>query len=133
MRMPFEALMEHVAALSEEDWALPMGKLAERWGEPASRIADAIDAVRVMSGERTYVTLRPEPDEPVPEPEPCRGFRWIGQSFAHCDGCGRPAWEHEGMQTLRDGSSPFGGGGMEWEVRPWEPGEAEAIRRKWDR
>ena len=45
MKMPFEVLMEHVAALTDEDKELPMGKLSERWGEPASRLADAIDAV----------------------------------------------------------------------------------------
>ena len=59
MKMPFEVLMEHVAALTDEDKELPMGKLAERWGEPASRIADAIDAVRVMRGERTYISSAP--------------------------------------------------------------------------
>lgn len=57
--MPFERLMELVAALTEEDAALPMGKLAERWAEPVQRIADAIDAVRVMRGERTYITVNP--------------------------------------------------------------------------
>lgn len=63
--MPFERLMELVAAISDEDAALPMGVLAERWGEPAGRIGDAIDAVRVMRGERTYVTVQPVPDKPV--------------------------------------------------------------------
>lgn len=58
MRMPFERLMGLVAALSDEDRALPMGRLAERWGEPAERIADAIDAVRVLRGERTYIAIR---------------------------------------------------------------------------
>ena len=62
----------------------------------------------------------------------CRGFRWIGQSFATCDGCGRPAWEHEGEMRLKAGAGPFGGDEI-WELRPWKPGEAEAIRRKWDR
>ncbi len=57
MRMPFEKLMEHVAALGDEDAALPMGKLAERWGEPVQRITDAIDAVRVLNGERTYIPV----------------------------------------------------------------------------
>ena len=33
-----------------------MGDFADRWGEPAERIMDAITAVRVMNGERTYVT-----------------------------------------------------------------------------
>lgn len=60
MRMPFERLMEHVAALGGEDAAVTMGALSDRWGEPAERIMDAIDAVRVMNGERTYVPLGPD-------------------------------------------------------------------------
>ncbi len=126
MRMPFERLMEQVAALGGEDGALTLGALSERWGEPAGRIGDAIDAVRVMRGERTYLSVRPEPE---PEREPCRGFRWIGQPLTSCDGCGRPAWEHEGIEKLRDGAGPFGGE-QDWEVRPWAPGFAEALRRK---
>lgn len=59
MRMPFEKLMEHVATLSPEDEGLPMGQLAERWGEPVQRIMDAIDAVQVMNGKRTYITVEP--------------------------------------------------------------------------
>ena len=69
--MPFERLMEHVAALSDEDKDLPMGVLSGRWGEPASRIADAIDAVRVMNGERTYVTWTGASPCGVPA-SPCR-------------------------------------------------------------
>ncbi len=124
--MPFERLMEHVAALSDEDEALPMGKLSERWGEPVHRIMDAIDAVRVMNGERTYITFEPEPE---PERKPCAGFRWIGQSFATCDRCGFPAWEHAGEERLRAGASPFDLDALEFV--PWKPGAAEAIRRKW--
>ena len=60
----------------------------------------------------------------------CRGFWWIGQSFSSCDECGRPAWEHEGEMRLRDGATPFGGDDC-WELRPWGPGEADAIKRKW--
>ena len=127
MKIPFERLMELVSRISDEDAALPMGVLAERWGEPASRIGDAIDAVRVMNGERTYITVRPEP-EPA---RACDGFRWVGQSFRSCDGCGRPAWEHAGEMRPREGASPFGPDAAEF--RPWKPGEAEAIRRKWDR
>ena len=64
MRMPFEKLMEHVATLSDADAALTLGELSARWGEPAARIGDAIDAVRVMGGERTYVTIGdPDPEE----------------------------------------------------------------------
>jgi hypothetical protein len=57
MRMPFEKLMEHVASLGDEEEQLPLGALADQWGEPAERIMDAIDAVRVMHGERTYIPL----------------------------------------------------------------------------
>ena len=59
MRMPFEKLMEHVAAIGPGEKHLPMGAFAERWGEPTERIMDAIDAVRVMRGERTYISLTP--------------------------------------------------------------------------
>jgi len=124
MKMPFEKLMEYVAVLGDEDAALPMGKLAERWGEPVQRIADAVDAVRVMNGERTYISLT----EPAPAPpEACDGFRWIGQPLTGCDGCGRPAWEHKGLHSLREGAGPFGGG-EDWEIRPWAPGQIERIR-----
>lgn len=71
----------------------------------------------------------PADDDPR---EPCRGFRWIGQSFASCDGCGKPAWEHEGLLRLREGAvAIFGGSEDDYEVQPWKPGEAEAIERKW--
>ena len=54
--MPFERLMEYAAGLGEDDWELSLGELAARVGEPAERLADAVDAVRVMAGERTYVS-----------------------------------------------------------------------------
>jgi hypothetical protein len=57
--MPFEKLMELVSNLSDEDKALPMGVLSELWSEQVGRICDAIDAVRVMNGERTYLTWEP--------------------------------------------------------------------------
>lgn len=56
MRMPFERLMEYAAGLGEDDWALSLGELASRVGEPPERLADAVMAVRVMAGERTYVS-----------------------------------------------------------------------------
>lgn len=55
--MPFERLMESIDGLPEADWDKPMGELADRWGEPAGRIADAITAVRVLRGERTYISV----------------------------------------------------------------------------
>lgn len=65
MRTPFEKLVEMVEDLSDADKGLPMGKLAERWGEPTERIADAITASRMMRGERTYIPLA-VPEEPRP-------------------------------------------------------------------
>jgi hypothetical protein len=58
VRTPFENLMRLVASLPDEDWALPLGVLAERWDEPVGRIADAIDANRVFHGERTSYEVR---------------------------------------------------------------------------
>jgi hypothetical protein len=55
--MPFERLMEYVAGLGEADWELSLGELGQRVGEPAERLADAVMAVRVMAGERTYVSV----------------------------------------------------------------------------
>jgi hypothetical protein len=57
VKMPFEKLMELVSDLPAADHQLTLGQLSERWGEPATRIADAIDAVRVAAGERTYITV----------------------------------------------------------------------------
>ena len=59
------------------------------------------------------------------------GFHWIGQSFASCENCGKPAWEHAGMHALGDpAANPFAEGG--WRLEPWQPGEAERIKAKWD-
>jgi hypothetical protein len=55
MKIPFERLMELVSALSEADWRMTLGQLGERWNETPERIADAITAVRVLRGERTYI------------------------------------------------------------------------------
>lgn len=42
-----------------------------------------------------------EPIKEEPEPESaCKGFQWIGQSWEHCNGCSRPAWEHEGYEEM---------------------------------
>jgi len=65
-----------------------------------------------------------EPIEPG-----CRGFKWIGQPFTSCDGCGRPVWEHEGMSRLRPNVSPFDKN--PWHVVPFRPGEAESWRARW--
>lgn len=86
--------------------------------------------VEVLSAVDAPAQARePETEQPeVPCPD---GFRWIGQSFACCDGCGLPAWEHAGLSILpKVGASLFGK--TEWVLRPWNPGEAEQIRAKWD-
>ena len=56
MRMPFERLMEYAAGIPEEERELSMGALAGRVGEDPARLADALTAVRVMRGERTYIS-----------------------------------------------------------------------------
>ena len=55
--MPFERLMELVAALDRED-DVTFGELSRRWGEDARRIADAVDAVKVLRGETSYIEVR---------------------------------------------------------------------------
>jgi hypothetical protein len=68
VRIPFERLMEAVAGLSGTDSQLTLGEIAKQLGEPdAGRIADAIIAVRVASGERTYIEIRAEDDVVVQE------------------------------------------------------------------
>lgn len=64
-----------------------------------------------------------EPDAPE-----CRGFHWIGQSWASCDNCGRPVWEHEGMWKLRTGMPTSFLGDDAWHVDPFLAGEAERLR-----
>ncbi|MGW2520537.1 hypothetical protein ACWC09_26680 [Streptomyces sp. NPDC001617] len=61
-------------------------------------------------------------------PPVCEGFRWIGQSFACCDRCGQPAWDHVGEEIPVEGAGPFDNRRT---VRPWEPGQADRIRAKW--
>jgi hypothetical protein len=54
--MPFERLIELVAALSEDEERL-LGMLAGRWRESPERISDAIDALRVLYGERAIIPI----------------------------------------------------------------------------
>jgi hypothetical protein len=55
MRMPFERLMEYAAALDPQD-ETSVGELARLVEEEPFRLMDACDAVRVMRGERTYLS-----------------------------------------------------------------------------
>ena len=60
----------------------------------------------------------------------CDGFKWIGQSFAHCDGCGHPYWEHTHDSRLRKGAGPFGSKN-DWEFVLITPEQADACRSRW--
>jgi len=37
------------------DTNVTIGELSERWGETTGRIMDAIDALRMLRGEQTYI------------------------------------------------------------------------------
>jgi hypothetical protein len=66
VRIPFERLMEAVAGFSEEDVQRTLGELARQLGEPDPwRVADAITAVQVAAGCRTYVEIRAQDSEVV--------------------------------------------------------------------
>jgi len=67
-------------------------------------------------------------DSETEAPPVCQGFVWIGQPFTTCDRCGQPAWEHAGEEVPVEGAGPFD---SERTVRPWKPGQADAIRAKW--
>jgi hypothetical protein len=70
-----------------------------------------------------------QPETQAAEPPTvCQGFVWIGQSFATCDRCGQPAWEHAGRDAPVPDAGPFD---TRRRVIPWEPGEADRIRAKW--
>lgn len=61
----------------------------------------------------------------------CKGFRWVGQSFKHCEGCGRPFWEHTYDTRMRDGAGPFDEDPFEYVLITDE--QKAACRAKWDR
>lgn len=62
MRVPFERLVEMVDALDRDDTTLTLGELSKRWGESTERIMDAIDASKMLRGQRTYIRLPSEED-----------------------------------------------------------------------
>jgi hypothetical protein len=95
---------------------------------------ELLSPARRLDRAREELRLAAEPAAPGPdqtrdeEPVVCEGFQWIGQSFATCDRCGQPAWDHAGQDVAVDGAGPFDNRRT---VRPWGPGEADAIRAKW--
>ncbi|NUU26026.1 MAG: hypothetical protein HOV68_31685 [Streptomycetaceae bacterium] len=80
---------------------------------------------RMADGEQQTEEAKPEPTAPPV----CEGFVWIGQSLATCDRCGQPAWDHTGEEVPVEGAAPFDNRRT---VRPWEPGQADRIRAKWE-
>lgn len=79
--------------------------------------------------QHTPAVVEPaEAADKTPAPVVCEGFQWIGQPFTSCDRCGQPAWEHAGEEVPVEGAGPFDNRRT---VRPWKPGEADAIRAKW--
>jgi hypothetical protein len=121
IRGPKRMSQEAVEATARDLAAVIAGSREDR--ELITRIL-----VRGASGEPIGGGI---PVTPIPGPEHCPGFKWIGQPYTTCDGCGKPAWEHEGEMRLRD-RDVFPLDPDAWELRPWKPGEAEAIRRKWE-
>lgn len=121
----------------------PFGTPAEGWREAARFLrrtprdsADfpgAIRGARLIEDELRRKAEDAQQNETADTneteaPPVCEGFRWIGQSFAICDRCGQPAWEHVGEEIPVEGAGPFDNRRT---VRPWEPGQADRIRAKW--
>ncbi|MEV0556284.1 hypothetical protein AB0I27_22880 [Streptomyces sp. NPDC050597] len=117
--------------------------LSRRLAAHAAGFRDVLDDSDSGPWARTVgadiAALRELLDAPasVPQPETqagrdlppvCEGFVWIGQSFATCDRCGQPAWDHAGEEIAVEGADPFD---TRRTVRPWKPGQADAIRAKW--
>lgn len=66
----------------------------------------------------------------MPEPA-CKGFQWIGQSFASCNECGQPFWEHTHDTRMKAGAGPFDKNPFEYVLIT--EAEKAACRAKWDR
>jgi hypothetical protein len=58
------------------------------------------------------------------------GFRWVGQSFASCDGCGQPYWEHDYDERPGPGSGPFD---ARWVYVPITDEQKAAAKARWQR
>lgn len=71
----------------------------------------------------------PEQDERLEVAAVCEGFAWVGQSFASCDECGRPYWEHSHDRRSGGSDGPFGLG---LRLVPITPEQALGCRAKWD-
>ncbi len=96
------------------------------YSDCSAQIHGALDDKLTVQALLAAVPVEPEKVEPVEKRQPCPdGFHWIGPSFAHCDQCGFPAWEHEGDHKPL---SPFGDA---FEVVPYTDEQKATMRRKW--
>lgn len=57
MRIPFERLVGQVAALGAADQDLPMGVMAGRFGVSTERLADAVDALKMLHAGRSVLIV----------------------------------------------------------------------------
>lgn len=55
MMRPFAKLMEMVEDEIASDADQTIGQLAKKWGEEPRRVMDAIDANKVVRGEKGYI------------------------------------------------------------------------------
>jgi hypothetical protein len=94
--------------------------------EAQQLLRDLTAAVRDRKRGEGVIGASARPREPE---KPCAGFQWIGQSFASCDRCGKPYWEHTHEERLPEGAGPFGAEPME--LVPISPESAAACKRKW--
>ncbi len=94
---------------------------ATHHGQRADGLAVALEIVAGLAGI---------PPEATPaERKACDGFRWIGQTFASCDDCGQPYWEHTHSREI-DRERAFDVG-FNYELVPITPEQADAARRRW--
>lgn len=91
--------------------------------EPGA-FATVLDAIERRIQEIQGAPLPPH-QPPCPE-----GFHWIGQGFDTCEGCGLPAWEHNGRAVLAAGQKLFQAP-PPWQLDPWAPGDREKIAARW--
>ena len=94
--------------------------------EAEQLLRDLTAAVRERKRAEGVIGAVVKPREPE---KPCAGFQWIGQSFASCDRCGLPYWEHGYEERLPEGAGPFGSDPMI--LVPISPERAAACKRKW--
>lgn len=57
VKMPFERLMELMAQELNTNRTLTLGDAALKYNESMERVADAIDALKVVNGVRSYIRI----------------------------------------------------------------------------